>query len=946
MQSLLPVMAVMIFALRGIAATGAQATGREIKGTVRDAKTSEAVIGAAVIVRGTQTGAVSDAEGRFTLRIPEGPCTIDIRYISYKEASVEIPAGATGATGPLDIRLESEDVSIREVVVTGRKRADTENAMIATTRLANQVVSGIAAAQIAKSPDRNASEVVRRIPGITVIDDRFIIVRGLSQRYNNAWINGLAVPSTETDTRAFSFDLIPSSQIDNMLVYKSPSPEIPGDFSGGFVKITTKGVPDHNRMDFGYTTGFNTRTQFNDFRINPGSGTDFLGFDLNKRPLGNAFPAHMDAVTSPDEITRLTRHGLNNDWRVKSITPIPDQRLSFSIARRMETRRARTVGNITAINYSNTFKGVEGIKNARYGIYSAAADKPIYLDDYFDNQYSNDVRLGAMHNWSFILNPSNRIEFKNLFNLLGRNRLTERTGIKDMSSPYYIEQTEMLYSSRLTYSGQLSGEHEMRTSRQRIDWSAGYSYADKNEPDRRIVTNMAGISDPADIPDAVTSNDNIKRYYQRLHDHSVSASANYRKTFGHGGVQPVLKAGLYAEYRNRDYTPREFIYRYDKLSYEERRDYLKLPFAQMLREEYLGAEKVYIDEITNKTNAYSANVYHAALYAAVEIPLGRLNIYAGARLESNTVEMTRDRADSPSVTLITTKTHDELNLLPSANLTYKFSEKHQLRAAYGRSLNRPELRELSPTVYYDFDLFSEIAGNENLKTAHIDNADLRYEFYPAIGEMVSVGLFYKHFRNPIEWTYVDMGGSLRYNYENAASAENWGVEVEIRKNLAFMGLRNVSLMLNAALIESNVRFRPGEVVSEPDRSMQGQSPYVVNAGIYYQSERLGLSMALLYNRIGRRIVGLGKSNSIDPNINTLIPDSYEMPRNVLDLTVAKTVGKRVEIRCSVKDILSEEVVYKQFPKFEQDGSIRKRQQVTRRYNPGQSISLGVSVKIN
>ncbi|GHT47412.1 outer membrane protein [Bacteroidia bacterium] len=885
---------------------------KEITGSVRDLKTSEPIIGAAVWIKGSNNGAATDLDGSYRIQgLGDGKYTLVFSYLSYK--TVETEYEVKEAAIPLDIYMESDEIAIGEVVVKGRMRSNTENAMVMTVKSLPQVTNGISASQIAKSPDRIASEVVRRIPGITVIDDRFIVVRGLAQRYNNAWINGLAVPSTETDSRAFPLDLIPSSQIDNLLVYKSPSPEIPGDFSGGFVKITSKGVPDENRMELGYTTGFNVKTQFNDFRINPGNSTDALGF--------------------------------NNDWRIKNVTPVPDQRFSLMVARRMETANNHIIGNVTALTYNNTFKGVEGMKNARYGIYSSTADMPVFLDNYIDNQFSKDVRLGVLHNWSFILNPSNRIEFKNLLNRLGRNRLTERTGVKDMSSMYYREQTEMQYTSRFTYSGQFSGVHDLSPNRN-LTWDAGYSYANKNEPDRRIVTNQAGIGSLEDIPSVVTFNDNIDRYFQKLHDHNVSAAVNYKQTFPNLLFQPVLKTGVYGEYRTRNYTTREFIYRYDNLSYEERQAYLQLPFQEMLQEQYLGADKVFLDEITRKTNNYSADVWHGAGYAALEIPLNKVTVYAGVRLESHHTKLTRDRSDAPDLILMTSKNINDLNWLPSANLTYKFTEKHQLRVAYGRSLNRPELRELSPTVYFDFDLFSEIGGNENLKTASIDNFDLRYEFYPNFGETVSLGVFYKHFKNPIEWTFIDMGGSLRYNYENADRAESVGIELDVRKKLDFIGLPGFSLIMNAALIDSKVHFKTGEIVSEPDREMQGQSPYIINTGLYYQSEKHGLNLSLLYNRIGKRIVGLGKSNSIETNINTLIPDSYEMPRNVFDFTISKNIGKRFEIRCSVKDILSGDVVFKQFPKFEKDGIIYNREQITKQYNPGQSISLGVSFKID
>jgi outer membrane receptor protein involved in Fe transport len=922
-----------------------EAAAGDISGTVRDAKTSEPVAGVTILIRGTGTGTVSNIDGYYSIRnLDEGRCILEVSAVSYKTLEIECEVNESATAVP-DILIESEDILMDEVVVRARARSNTEIAVVQAVKTIPQLASGISAAQISGSPDRTASEVVRRVPGVTIIDERFIIVRGLSQRYNNAWINGLAAPSTETDSRAFPLDLVPGSQIDNLLVYKSPSPEIPGDFSGGFVKITSRGVPDRNRLEAGYTSGFNVRTQFSSFRIGEGGSTDFLGFDNGQRSLSGDFPAGMDAVSDPGEITRLTKKGFNNNWNIKNIIPFPDQRLSLTLARRIETKSRMTAGSITSINYSNTFKGIRGMKNSRYDTYNYREDRPVYLDNYLDSQFSNDARLGILQNLSVAVSPSSRIDFKNLLNILGRNRLTERTGIKDVSSMYYREQTEIQYSSRLIYTGQFSGMHSLSSSAE-LSWDAGYSYAGKNEPDRRIVNNYAGIGSEDDIPFVKTGNDNISRYFQRLSDNTFSAALNFRQTFNSMFCAPALKTGLYGEYHDRDYSVREFVYRYSKLAYEERQAYLLLPFGEMLNDRYLGADRVYIDEITQKTNNYSAGVLHVAGYAAVEIPVDRLSIYAGVRLENRHTALTRDRSMSPAIELISAKNIDETNWLPSVNMLYRFSDRHQLRAAYGRSVNRPELRELSPSVYYDFDLFGEIGGNENLITAKIDNLDLRYEFYPSPGETASLCIFYKYFRNPIEWTFIDMGGSLRYSYENASEAVSRGIELDLRKNLDFIGLPAFSVIVNAALIASDVHFKPGEVSSEPDRAMQGQSPYVINAGVYYSSEKAGLNISALYNRIGKRIAGLGKSSVPDQDINNMIPDSYEMPRNVLDLTVIKKAGKRFEIRFSVRDILSEDVVFRQFPKFKKDNAIYRREQTTKRYSPGQSVSLGIAVNFN
>jgi outer membrane receptor protein involved in Fe transport len=916
---------------------------RNVSGTVRELKTSEPVGGATVAVKGTARGTVTNIDGFYFLRnVDDGNCRLIISALSYRPVEIEFSMKALDTV--VDIYIENEDILMDEVVVSARALNNTENAIVQTVKTVTQVTSGISAAQISKSPDRIASEIIRRVPGVTVIDERFVNIRGLSQRYNNAWINGMSAPSTETDSRAFPLDLVPGSQIDNLLIYKSPSPEIPGDFSGGFIKITSRSIPEKNSLQLSYSTGFNVGTHFCSFRIGEGSSTDFLGFDLAQRPLPADFPAHTDAVENPEEITRLTRDGFNRNWKVKNLVPLPDQRLFLSLARRMATKRL-TVGNITSINYSYTFKSVRGMKNARYDTYNYVEDRPVYLDDYSDSQYSNSARLGVLHNWSFVFSPSNRIEFKNLLNILGQNRLTERTGIKDASSMYYREQTEMRYSSRMIYSGQFSGMHDVSPSGY-LTWDAGYSYAGKSEPDRRIVNNYAGIGSEEDIPFVKTGNDNISRYFQNLHDNVFSAAVNYRHTFDRLSFSPVLKAGLYGERHSRDYSVREFIYRYSNLTYEERQSYLLLPFEEMLDDRYLGADRVYIDEITQKTNNYSAGILHAAGYVAVDAQINRLSICAGIRLENRCTELVYDRSMNPATALITTKKIYEQNWLPSINTVYRFSEKHQLRASFGRSINRPELRELSPSIYYDFDLFGETGGNENLKTATINNLDLRYEFYPSLGETVSLGIFYKHFRNPIEWTFIDMGGSLRYSYENAEAAVSRGIEVDIRKKMDFIAMPSVSIIANIALIASKVRFKPGEVVSEPDRPMQGQSPCVINLGIYYSAEKAGLSISALYNRIGKRVIGLGKSSVPDQNINSMIPDSYEMPRNMLDLSIVKKLGRRFEIRCSIQDLLSEDIVFKQFPKFWKENAIHQREQVTKQYRQGQFVSFGISVNIN
>ena len=223
----------------------------------------------------------------------------------------------------------------------------------------------------------------------------------------------------------------------------------------------------------------------------------------------------------------------------------------------------------------------------------------------------------------------------------------------------------------------------------------------------------------------------------------------------------------------------------------------------------------------------------------------------------------------------------------------------------------------------------------------MDNADLRYEWYPAAGDQISLAAFYKHFDSPIEWTYTVTGGTdLVYSYENAKSATSYGLELDIRKNLGFIGLRDFSLVFNGALIKSDVKFAKGS--RQKDRPMQGQSPYLVNLGIFYSHE--GWNASLQYNRIGKRLIGVGRSLGATADQTVNIPDSYEMPRNSLDLSAARTFG-RFEVKLGLKDILGEKVIFKQFNEVSlQDGKSKEVEEVTRSYRPGRNFSLSVSYK--
>ena len=904
----------------------------DIKGVVIDKQSGEPLIGAAVLVDGQ--GAATDIDGRFQISgLKKGTYTVTIQYVAYKTATLQ----ATAADDPeeLTIQLEADQQTLGEVKVTGVRRHNTQMAMIAQAKESRLVVNNISAQEIKKTQDNNAGEVIKRIPGVSLIEDKFVMVRGLSQRYNNVWINGGAVPSSEADSRAFSFDIIPSSQIDHLVIVKSPSPEYPADFSGGFIQIYTKDIPTENRWGISVGGNWNDATAFQDFSYAKGGGTDFLGFDRSFRPFSGGFDAALKTLNTPSAID-LQGNGFNNDWRVKQRKPFGDLKLGADWSHRWDVDGAQ-VGLVGALNYTNETRAYTDMINNLFGVYDQANDRSNYLRHSVDNQYNNNVRLGAMLNLALLTSGGNdRIELKNIVNQLSTDRYTDRVGVNAQSDNEIG--AEYYYRSRTTYNGQLTGKHS-RTNDE-ITWSASYSYANRRMPDRRRYT----IDDALERGTMMlTAGNEINREFTKLDEHIISANVGDRHDFQFGTFTPTLQVGAYGEYRSRAYRTREFIYNWDVSNNQMPAGFRQMDMTELLSNpDYFGADKLHLLEVQAMRNSYSGRNALGAGYVATTLPFGKLSLYAGVRYEYNQMELiTNTRDDIESHQSKFYRYHD---FFPSVNSTYTFNEQHQLRLSYGKSVNRQEFREVSPSVYYDFDLASHVQGNVDLKPCYVHNLDLRYEFYPTRGEQITLDGFYKRFENPIEWTYTVAGGtSLIYSYENALKADNFGLELDIRKDLAFIGLPHFSWSFNGTLIHSRVRFPEGS--RNENRPMQGQSPYLINTGLFYQHEASQLNVSLLYNRIGKRIIGVGRSEgSTGSEDNARVPDSYEMPRDVIDLSISKKFGKHIEIKANLRDLLAQKVTYKQFAEVTNpDGQTREVVQITRQYKPGRNIGLSAVV---
>lgn len=907
------------------------ATAFSLKGKVIDRETGDALIGATLTLPQIGRTTLTDNEGLFRFELPsQRNYTLTVSYLGYRKQTLTVNPARTDTL--LLIYMESATDELGTAVVTATRQKNTETAAVTIQQHSMVVQSGIAGQQIRRTQDKDAGEVIRRVPGISLIDQKFVMVRGLSQRYNNVWINGSSVPSSEPDTRAFSFDIIPSSQIDNLQIIKSPAPEYPADFSGGFILIDTKEVPGVNTTSVSLSAAVNDQTHWQTAHFGQGGGLAWLGFPGSNRQIPGGIKGALHQL--PNGGVSLLDNGFGNDWRVRTVHPAADLSFAFDLNRSRELGDGGLLSVLAAVNYSNTYKTYTDMENSLFGAYDLAHDRSNYLRHSTDQQYNHDVRLGALLNLTFLPSRgSGRYEWKNIFNQLGKERFTTRTGINAQSDNEV--EAEYYYSSRTTYNTQLTGKYVWPKSR--FDWNAGYAYANRNLPDRHRYT----LDDALGSGIQLTTGNEVNREYTRLDEHIGSASANYQYRFEDAPLRPSLFGGAFAEYRTRRYQTRSFIYGWDPVRNNLPADFQSHDITSLLSDaSNFGENGLYLLDDTHMTDDYEGNQLTASAYASTNLTWGALGIYAGLRYERNRMELisnTRDYERSPL-----SHFYDADGLFPSVNLTLHLPHQQQLRGCYGRSINRAEFREVSASVFYDFDLASAVQGNPDLRPCYTDNVDLRYEFYPTEGEQISVAAFYKHFDNPIEWTYTVAGGTdLVYSFQNAKGAYSYGLELDVRKRLDLIGLPDFTLVCNGSLIKSRVQFADRRL--QKNRPMQGQSPYLINLGLFYSHK--AWNATALYNRIGKRLIGVGRSLGSTGDQTVNIPDSYEMPRNSLDLGFSYTL-KSFTFKVGCKDILGEHVLFKQFNDVQlPTGEHKKVEEITRRYLPGRTFSLGVSWKL-
>jgi hypothetical protein len=914
----------------GLSAQNSKAASGGLDIFIQDAVTSEGVFDAQVELQNTLIKGKTDFEGKLTFNnIAAGLYTLNILTSEYAEKTIPGVTIKAGEIAKITIQLQPEDTSINVIIFKKRNLADLTGATI-IQRENNAVVEVVTSEMISRTTASKTSDVIKLSSGASIQDNKFAIIRGLNDRYNAAYLNGSPLPSSESDRKAFSFDMFPSNMLENLVISKSATADQPAEFAGGIIAINTKSIPEKNFLSFSLGTGYNSITTFKDQTTYEGGKLDWLGVDNGARSIPTAIPAYGSFPNSMTEQANLAQQ-FSTSWGLSNQKFAPNYSLQFSSGMNKKIGEVKEFGFISAFTYSRTFNYNETIRRGYTNGTDPNAPQASQIDyDYLDKNNVESVLAGALANFSFKLNDKNSFSFQNIYSINSDDKLINRTGeINPLeANPSLIRSNARWFTSNAVYSGQITGKHSFKSEKAKLNWLAGYSNVQRTIPslNRSIYTRNKYVTDPNDPNPADTQYVANMSYssvgpsygggmfFSKNKENSINFKVDYScDIIAKDSIKLQLKTGLYSQLRNRDFEARQLGYtKYGifggDVTFDE--SLLYLPEDQIFAPQNMGliAPGVGGFKLTDGTkfsDAYQAQSTLNAAFAQLDQKYKKFHFVYGVRLEDFTQELQARKDDNSALKI---KTH-KLDLLPSFNGIYALKKTKNIRLSYSQTINRPEYRELAPFAFYDFTTTYVVSGNSDLQRAKIQNVDLRYESYPGKGQIFSASLFYKHFDNPIEQvTRPDVTGEI--TFKNVPTAKNFGLEIEARTLIGTLidldtnaFLSNVSVYGNMAIIRSKVDVSQVVGTAYDSRPLQGQSPYVINAGIQYKHPKDNWGLALNLNKVGERIAIVGNVNE---------PDLWENSRTFLDLQITKSFWKQKgEFKLNIQNILAQDQVFYQ-----------------------------------
>jgi len=899
-------LAVAFMALLGSAGLDAQTSSGRITGKVLEAARGTPVAMAIVELVGIAAPRKTNTsvDGRFTFEdVPAGEVGIRVRMIGFGPklvTGVNVPAGGVAVQ---DISLNAEAVQLEELNVSAQAERGSVSRALDQQRTATHIVNAISAEQIEKSPDSDAGQAIQRVSGVTVQDGKYVLVRGLGERYTTTSLNGARIPSTEPERRVVPLDLFPSGLLDGITTSKTFTADQPGDFSGAQVDLKTRDFPAERYFALNFSAGFNAAATGKTIVRPPTVGREWLGFAGSARNI----PGVVDRAGSLGGLSQTQLNGaiasFRDAWSASTAKGAPNGGGGLAFGGE-DPFFGQRIGYLASLTYSYN-QEIRDRETRGLAVLGSSGVQPFNT---YDGQTSRNTTLwGGILNLSTRLGSTSKVGLNNTYTRGADNEASRLLGFNEEFG-HDFDITRLTFTERSVRSHQLTGEHRFG-ERNFIEWSASNSKVTRDEPDRSDLVYIAGTNEWFGAARSAI------RTFSDLSENAWETSASYRLTIGKLTNPGSLKFGGLHRHTNRDANSRAY-------------DIVNIgPVGAALRgspDDVLSDSRAAAGNFTAfaNTNAgfYQASERIVAGFAQVDLPLGRkVQLIAGARLERWEINVI-SRAVNGRLSPARPRNTD---VLPSVALNVRLTDDQNLRFSATQTLSRPEYRELSNVPYFEQIGLLTTQGNPDLKRALIQNFDARWEVFPTPGEVISIGAFAKRFDDPIERVIIQATGTNVVSFVNADKANNYGVELELRKNLGFMGLEPFTAFANSTLMKSDIT--PGNegvsALTNTNRPMVGQSEYVVNGGLGYIHPKGAFDATVLYNVVGRRILEAGSGG---------LPDSYEEARHLLDASVRFNLSDRLSFKVDAKNLLDSPFELAQ-------GTVTRQ-----RYNLGRTFGVGAT----
>ncbi|MEO8180055.1 MAG: TonB-dependent receptor [Deltaproteobacteria bacterium] len=853
-------------------AAGSEAAGQygAIAGTVVAKGAGASVSGVSLFVEGRDGETTSDVQGRFRLQLPVGRYTVWVIHPQFPTLTLPNVEVRAGRDTPIQVELVPPTTQTDDWVIRANYVAGGVASILEERRTSSSVSDALGSEEISRSVDSSASSATRRIVGASIVGGQYLFARGLGGRYTNVRLNGVPLPSTDPDLPGFQLDLFPASLLSSLTITKTFSPDIPGDFAGGSLNVVTRAFPEKLKVTLSSSLSYNTETTGQSIPNYEGGSWDWLGHDDGTRALPGAVPDQRVWNGSGLGLERMLEisRAFPGIWEVRRGTAPPNLSLGASVGDTLALGAGR-LGYLFTLGYRSKFEHYsEGITNIR--LEGEGEGQRVVQREGLTREVGNqEALLGLLGSVSYEPMPQQRLSIVSLLTQAGEDRAAIITGVTEAEAAP-VRNTQLRFVERRLSFNQLTGEHRDLWQLLTISWQLNLAYTLRDQPETRDLIYAEGPDGFAFRPDTGSG----ERLYSQLSQRDFGGGLNLGFALGKPGE---LKLGYLGRTGKRDFKARRFGVRFLGQASDR-----TLAPEDLLSPERAG-ETWIINEVTRPDDGFKANEDLNAGYALLDSPLSEaVRVVGGVRAENFHQKIDVVSPFDLGSTGVTEPPQGadrtELDFLPALAVIVAPSAQMNVRAGYGGTVARPLVRELAPFLNQDFVRRRYVVGNPELKRTFIHNLDLRWELFPSATEVFAISGFYKIFESPIENVVLDSEGNL--TVENIERANNYGVELEARMGLGALSpaLEAFDVMANLALIHSTVRLSPEQrvVATSVERPLAGQSPYVANLALGYNSEPLGLSAYLYYNVFGRRLQEVGTVG---------LPDVYEEPFHSLDATL-------------------------------------------------------------